>query len=327
MVFRRQNTPTFRIVWNKPIRIQRPLQPEKLPVYNLMSELFYTPVFHFRLRQEIIKDLVLLEGRLDSFKGLFPIDIVFSNTGFEMLKHYYSQYRGDESLKELGRWLTEQVTAVFLDQAKNNRHIPEIFIRCCVEKKDNDPELLNEPSWRNPYQLVGDWISRHSTQLDAPNQRPYRFIFSKSGERTPNAVMFDDLIAPNHPKLHWFEKGFPPNDLHLIPPRVSDLNIFPLVDWEQVRLSLVTFPSNDQNLLFAQHVGRHESWVYNGPDDENITEMDGWVNIPRDGWMPIYPGNILVLGRIAKMATGARIVPGSMLIRVEYDDKGETYGQ
>jgi hypothetical protein len=313
-----ENIPTI-VIWKRPIRIQRPPSVDNIPFYEKFVSLFHPPIFHFRIRQEILKEFKRIQDRLKIFNGsLFPVDVVFSASGFEKIQLYYSQYQSDVILRELGRWLTEQVTAGFLDQSDKKTQWPDIVVRCILAKGTETTYFENLRQLRlTTLSWMKNLILNYAPGIDL-REYPYYYVrFPKSIEHAEIKLEFTDLISPTKPVLEWFNQRIQPFKTLTLPIE-PDKDLYPLVDEDQVKLTLVKFPDSYGILLYAQQSGRHESWVYNGPSDENITKMGGWVNIPRDGWMPIRTGNILVLGRMANTKLGARIVPGSMVIRIEY---------
>lgn len=311
-----QNVPSFHIVWQSPIRIQPPPKIEKIPSFPFFSEIFHPPVFHFWAREIIVTALQKKRSLLAKFEnGLFPVDVIFTSVGFDLIKKFYSNYQNDKILRELGRWLTEQVTAVYIDKFSKNKRVPDILVRCIVAGKNSKPD-----KWINPYSLIGKWISKRIPHIENSGMPPFYLCLRGKPPKTIK-VEIKDMLSPQQSHLNWLDEINLSHEPQCIPNKKFDVRKYPLVDCKQLKLSPVIFPEDNIQLLYAQHDGKHESWVFcskRSELDKNIITIGSWGNVPRNGWMPVRSDNIIVLGRIVKTSEEARIVPGSMVLQIEY---------
>jgi len=326
--------PTY-MVWSHPSHMQKLHRSDEAPppVYDFWANLVHPAGFPFRVQEILLEELYKRYRRFTEYQGsLFPVDVALLPLGFDNAKTYYS-VQNDSVFRNLGMWLTSQVAAAVSRGFPRVANGVDICVRCIyvgAEKQkyvdDEQPE-----GWVNPcggvIQHLTQKILHDVFDIDAENESPFLLCFPERISFINTKVRFRNLVGPGQPSNDWFEVNLQPAKLEYIQPKNLSPALYPLSGEKQARITSVVFPSDNDVLLYIQHCGEQETWVYGGPGGDSViildgwstvTMLDGWSMVPRDGWMPLYSGNIIVLGRIIQTSDGARIVPGSMVLSVEY---------
>lgn len=309
------NYPTY-IIWQRPPEVHSVqwssplglLQPPLLPQWIL---------------QEIITGLKRRKKQLDTGKPIIPIDVCITEHAFQLLEQMYGGHDNFVPMpRVLGEWLTAYLK---VSSPWSEEHEQDFVVRCL---KESDCKQVHVP-WK-PVRSLRKILKKAETEIvgeRAKSSAPFELLFPSPEDRGAYEVAFCNLteahlgseffgiggktvFLPEH--LRWWKKQGDARN----PSPVNKKN-YPLVDDKHVALVRIVFPADELNMLYVRHEGKHESWVYKGRDcPSHKTKIGGWCMVPRDGWMPLEAGNILLLGRLFKNANGKiQVMPGSLLLK------------
>jgi len=303
VVFHPQNLPTY--VVPRPLAASKKMKLGNVPWF--LRGIYQQPVLHFWIYHEIVRGMRFQWRQLQGRNRLVPIDVCFWEQSYELIEKIYDEQGNGEDvnvLRQMGQWLTEQVTAFALSQ---DASAIGVIVRCIVCGEDSFKRAwLPLRWWERGFGKIERWLLGETWGSSAP----FWIEFPSTNPSFTFKVI--DIVQRDPIEKHLSAKtSFPGTEI--------DRNTFPLVSQEHVTLMPVEFPhdSGKMKLVYLRHNGFHETWLYN-PGSEPEQSIGGWHMVPQEAWMPLESGNWLLLGRLAKTETGPIIVPGSMLVRVEY---------
>ena len=309
--------------WSRPRRL------EKRP-----STIVDTILRAFRIRsktvdREWIFHQWVLKTLLDALKDweetpsttlydqLLPVDVCFLQSTCDRMRDVYRQANIHELLRQLGIWLNERVVEFRHSQRVLNEEFPQIDIAVrCILGGSEAPQGLFANLYFPSFRMRGFFRKR----MEKWN------LMDQVVEKKPFWIRFPDHHIPIGTRdLHFFihpeSDTYPnpgaimnikPGRAQIFPDRLLKPEMFPLVDYPHASLVLLHYPTDQATLLYIRNVGRHETWVYQDPR---------WEMVPRNGWVPVFPENRVVFGRIVPTKFGTQedqqwVVPGSLIAKV-----------
>jgi len=190
---RGENLPTY-VVWSHPAHMQRQPQVDELPapIYSLMMEIFHPPVYHFWVQQILLEELHKRSNRFKEYQGsLLPVDIGISQSGYEDVKLYY-HVQDDSVLRDLGRWLTEQIAAAMLHGFPGGGNGFDICVRCIYVGPEPQTDWAN-PCNRGIQQWTHTFLRKIPgvTLWDLP---PFLLCFPRAMPKKTTRIRFHNLV-------------------------------------------------------------------------------------------------------------------------------------
>ena len=313
-----ENLPTY-IVWERPDQLDVRLQPERSKrIAIAIQRLFPPPLFHHWILQEIIKGLKRKERDLRWFRGrLVPIDVCLADQFYSASEGLYSPEKRAYFARHLGQWLTAQVMAS--SPARLRAGHAGFVIRCL---KVEEGKIPPRDAWipvRPWHRFARKRIEAELLGIDKLVEIPFWLEFPRA-RPDPVTLELKHIIAPSE---DVYQVKIPPEKRTFLPwKQPIDKSLYPLVDDNHAELVAVTFPHDRKQLCYIQHHGQHETWIYKGKEYAwGNAGLGPWNMVPRDGWVPVEPGNIVLLGRMIgqmiETANAPRIVPGSLALEIK----------
>lgn len=251
-----------------------------------------SPFLLFRIRDDIISILRTLPETIAAHP-LIEIDVCLSASA----AGYLETVTGKD-VYQIGCWLTNQFSSLHFHE-KIGRKIPNTVIhvwRDDLGENANDGYKIYMP-WADRYTVyqksnLALLISRVDVQRESP-----AFIINHNRDKVTGFGM-EDLCK----LLRWSP--------------IKAMRRYPLLSDHHIEIAS-TVSKDGLERLWVRHCAYHESWKIS----ENTAV---WEAIPRDAWVPVLRGNVLVLGRVIPVANPVDdhnaiqmvVLPGSLLLKV-----------
>lgn len=313
----KQPPPTY-MVWNRTANLEKMLYADDVPasIFRTFSKHFYPPKLHLWVRDFLLDEISRNHVRWRKYQGsLLPLDVGFCEPYFKILSSYF--YLDEQVLlMALGKWLTEQIAAAISHQSSEKLRWLDVCVRCLkIEKPDGEwinPTQQGKQKWIN-------WLCKYFPGFRFPETPPFWYYLPRGEPQGQIAIKWSDLLSVGQQVLaEPLPLKLSPGEQVIIPLTIHAPGFYPFIDERHANITGAIFPSDHAELVYIQHAGKHETWIYQGLGGDPDFTKDGWSMVPRSGWMPLESGNLILMGRIAETEHGVRIVPGSMLLRIQY---------
>ena len=201
-------------------------------------------------------------------------------------------------LRELGAWLTQQIAAISKEQ---HGSLPETFVRCSWDEPEQESEGHRK--------LYRNLPTNRLIKQQSAHEPLFKVKIPIQSNNSHNNAIFTIISPPPQEKL-CLDLDENPNIGKNTLPNHHSKNLA-LVDCEHAEILSVTYPSDGIDQLWIRHLGNHETWIGNAKMFQPISQ---------GVWFPLISGNFIILGRVLGKSTGRRVLPGSLVLKVQENE-------